>query len=272
VVPYLRNLYLPDEDAVSIEKPAAPEPIPPAGVDVAVLRFPRISNFDDFDPLRAEPGVRLRYVASVQELGKPDAIILPGTKSTLADLLWLRESGLTQPIADFAAAGGSVVGICGGFQMLGESLHDPQHLESDAESADGLGLLPVATNFLAEKTTTRTRTAIVSGAGWLKSLRGRSIDGYEIHLGETKSNIPLLENGGTVSADGKIWGCYLHGLFANDFFRHAWLKSLGWTGLNALPNEAALLDQSLEALADAVEMALDMDLLDKIITHAQFGA
>ena len=265
VVPYLRNLYLPDEDAVSIEKPDSPGPIPPAGVDIVVLRLPRISNFDDFDPLRAEPGVRLRYVASANELGKPDAIILPGTKSTLADLRWLRENGLAQAICDFAAAGGSVVGVCGGFQMLGETLRDPQRLESDAESADGLGLLPVNTTFLAEKTTTRTRTAIVSGAGWLEALRGQTLDGYEIHLGETKGGVPILENDGAVSADGKIWGCYLHGLFSNDFFRHAWLKSLGWAGINALPSEAALLDQSLEALADAVEMALDMDLLEKII-------
>lgn len=265
VVPYLRNLYLPDEDAVSIEKPASPGPVPSAGVDIAVIRFPRISNFDDFDPLRAEPGVRLRYVASANELGKPDAVILPGTKSTLADLHWLRETGLAQTICEFAAQGGSLVGVCGGFQMLGERLHDPQRIESGAESADGLGLLPVSTIFLAQKTTSRMRTTIVSGAGWLESLRGQTLDGYEIHLGETKTDIPLLENGGTFSADAKIWGCYLHGLFGNDFFRHAWLKSLGWAGDNALPSQAALLDQSLDALADAVEMALDMDLLEKMI-------
>ena len=270
VVPYLRNLYLPDEDAVSIEKPASPEPLPPAGVDIAVVRLPRISNFDDFDPLRAEPGVRLRYVASAQELGQPDAVILPGTKSTLADLIWLRESGLAGAVCDFAAHGGSVVGICGGFQMLGKSLHDPQHIESsDVEHADGLGLLPVSTRFLAQKTTTRTRAIIRSGAGWLAALKGQPLDGYEIHLGETRGGASLLEirhkRDGAFSADGKIWGCYLHGLFVNDTFRHAWLKSLGWTGANALPSEAALLNQSLEALADAVEAALDMDLLEKII-------
>ncbi len=265
VLPYLRDLYLPDEDAVSIEKPSAPKSIPPAGVDLAVVRLPRISNFDDFDPLRAEPGVRLRYVASAHELGNPDAVILPGTKNTLADLSWLREVGLARATVDFARRGGSVVGVCGGFQMLGESLHDPQRIESDVESAEGLGLLPVTTNFLAQKTTTRTRTVITSGSGWLAALRGQALDGYEIHLGETKGGVPLLANDGATSADGKIWGCYLHGLFANDFFRHAWLTSLGWTGVNALRSETALLDQSLEALADAVETAFDMDLLEKII-------
>ena len=271
VIPYLRDLYLPDEDAVSIEKPIAPAPLPPDGIDLAVLRFPRIANFDDFDPLRAEPGVRLRYVASAQELGQPDAILLPGTKSTLADLGWLRASGLAQAVCNFAARGGHVVGICGGFQMLGESLHDPQHIESALEQADGLGLLPLRTQFLAQKMTTRTRARLHSRVGWLNPLRGQALDGYEIHLGETQGGDPLLEIpahsrlDGAVSADGNIWGCYLHGLFGNDDFRHAWLKHLGWTGAGATPSEASLLDASLEALADAVESALDMDLLEKII-------
>ena len=271
IIPYLRNLYLPDEDAVSIERPAAPGPLPSDEMDIVVLRFPRIANFDDFDPLRAEPGVRLRYVASAQEFGQPNAVILPGTKSTLADLSWLRASGLAQAVCDFAMQGGHVVGICGGFQMLGESLHDPQHVESAADQADGLGLLPLRTQFLAQKTTTRTRAVLDSTVGWLKPIRGQSLNGYEIHLGETTGGVPLLAiparsaPDGAVNADGSIWGCYLHGLFANDDFRHAWLKQLGWAGTGAMRSEAALLDASLEALADVVEAALDMNLLEKII-------
>ena len=270
VVPYLKDLYLPDEDAVSIEKTATPGLLPPGGVDIAVVRFPRIANFDDFDPLRAEPGVYLRYVASAQELGNPQAIILPGTKSTLADLDWLRANGLAQAVCEFAARGGSVAGICGGFQMLGESLHDPQHVESDTGNADGLGLLPVATRFLSQKTTTRTRAVLRDGAGWLAALKGWELDGYEIHMGETQGGQSLLEIGsrnsldGAFSPDGNIWGCYLHGLFANDAFRRAWLQSLGWRADSATAN-ADLLDRSLEALADAVETALDMNQLEKII-------
>lgn len=271
VVPYLRDLYLPDEDAVSIERPAAPKPLPSAGVDIAIVRLPRIANFDDFDPLRAEPDVRLRYVASAQELGNPNAIIIPGTKSTLADLDWLRESGLAEAICNYAADSGHVVGICGGYQMLGKSLHDPDHIESDARQADGLGLLPVHTHFVAQKTTTRTRATIRGEAGWLKPLKGWELQGYEIHMGETNGGASLLDiptrHGldGAVNPDGNIWGCYLHGLFANDDFRHAWLHSLGWLGAGALPSEAVLLHRSLDALADAVEAALDIEMIDKII-------
>lgn len=273
VLPYLRDLYLPDEDAVSIERPATPGPLPSATIDIAVARLPRIANFDDFDPLRAEPGLRLRYVASAQELGNPSAVILPGTKSTIADLEWLRESGLAQAICDYAANGGHVVGICGGYQMLGKRLHDPQHIESDATSANGLGLLPVHTHFLAQKTTTRTRAVITGGAGWLAPLKGWELQGYEIHMGETNGGASLLaipaRHGldGAFSTDGNVWGCYLHGLFNNDDFRHAWLRSLGWAGTDALPSEALLLNRSLDALADAVETALNMDLLDKIIWY-----
>jgi adenosylcobyric acid synthase len=277
IIPYLKDLYLPDEDAVSIEKTANPGVLPPAGlalsvgevVDIAVVRFPRIANFDDFDPLHAEPGVRLRYVASAQELGHPQAIILPGTKSTLADLDWLRANGLAQAVYEFAGRGGSVVGICGGFQMLGEGLHDPQRVESDAEHADGLGLLPVSTRFLAQKTTTRTRAVIRDGVGWLVPLKGWELNGYEIHIGETLGGQPWLDihtrnPDGAVSPDGKIWGCYLHGLFANDAFRRAWLQSLGWRD-TGVTTSADLLNRSLDALADAVETALDMDLLEKIV-------
>ena len=273
VIPYLNDLLLPDEDAVSIEKTTPLRLLPSAEVDIAVLRLPRIANFDDFDPLRAEPGVRLRYVAGPDELGNPDALILPGTKSTIADLTWLRERGLDRAVADFAAKGGAVVGICGGYQMLGESIHDPQRVESDAENAAGLGLLPVATRFLANKTTTRARAIVRAAPGWMAALEGCQLDGYEIHMGDTSGNRPWLEiiqrNGqptqtpdGAASLDGRIWGCYLHGLFANEDFRRAWLRSLGW---RAAGSPASTLDKSLDALADAVESALDMDLLEKII-------
>lgn len=271
VLPYLRDLYLPDEDAVSIERPATPKPLPHAGVDIAIMRLPRIANFDDFDPLRAEPGLRLRYVTSPQDLGNPSAVILPGTKSTMADLNWLRETGLAQAIIDYAAQGGHVVGVCGGYQMLGKDLYDLQHVESDADSAKGLGLLPLRTHFLAHKTTTRTRAVIADGAGWLAPLKDSELQGYEIHMGKTDGGASLFKipsrhgTDGAFSADGNIWGCYLHGLFANDHFRHAWLRSLGWNDSDALPSEAILLNRSLDALADAVEAVLDMNHLDKII-------
>jgi adenosylcobyric acid synthase len=270
VVPYLRQLGIPEEDAVALDSPgrAAPQP----GVDVAVVRLPHIANFDDFDPLAAEPGVSVRYVASPQELGQPQAVILPGTKSTLADLAWLRETGLAGRIQTLAADGAAVVGICGGYQMLGRSLQDPAHTESPLDVMLGLELLPQETVFQIRKETHQAQAEILAGPGWLAGLSGERIQGYEIHMGATtgerswlrvtrRSGQPVSVADGAVSPDGRIWGCYLHGLFANEHLRRAWLESLGWQA-SASP---AGLDQAYERLADAVEAALDMSRLDELL-------
>ncbi len=271
VIPYLRGLHLPDEDAVSVEVASrAAEPASASQIDIAVLALPRIANFDDFDSLRIEPGVHLRHVESVKQLGKPHAIIIPGTKSTMADMEWLYKTGLAKAIINFAENGGAVIGICGGYQMLGQSIHDPHHVESKNDSIEGLGLLPVVTTFAQQKATYQVRAQILDFAG----LVGEMIDGYEIHMGETNGQTPWVEivsrNGeqvkvpdGSVSSNGRVWGCYIHGLFNNDPFRYAWLKSLGWTGL--VVSQAARFEASLEALADAVENSLDMKKLERII-------
>ncbi len=271
VIPYLRGLNLPDEDAVSIEAASrAAEPASVSQIDVAVLALPRIANFDDFDSLPAELGVHIRHVDSASQLGKPHAVIIPGTKSTMADLEWLRQTGLAQAITDFANNGGMVVGICGGYQMLGKSIHDPLHVESKKDSADGLGLLPVVTTFAENKATYQIRAKILK----FESLVGEMIEGYEIHMGETSGQMPWMEilsrNGeqvkvldGSASSNGRVWGCYLHGLFHNDSFRYAWLKSLGWRGQAA--SQSKRFEESLEKLADAVENSMDMKKLEKII-------
>lgn len=274
VIPYLKGLSLPDEDAVSVEN-AIPEPTAVAQTDIAILALPRIANFDDFDPLRAEAGVRLRYAKSVAEFGHPQAVIIPGTKSTIADLDWLRQTGLAYSVIRFASNGGAVVGICGGYQMLGSVIHDPEHIESRDERVPGLGLLSAQTRFLTKKSTFQVKAMIQPADSWLGTLAGQRVEGYEIHMGETTSgNSNWLEiaerNGqpvnildGSASADGRIWGCYLHGIFGNDSFRQAWLKSVGWNGVGA--SQTNWLDHSLNALADAVENALDMHKLEKII-------
>jgi adenosylcobyric acid synthase len=275
VVPYLRNLNLPDEDAVSVEDASRhPNTGPTTQIDIAVLALPRISNFDDFDPLKAESGVTLRYVSSAAEFGTPSAVIIPGTKSTIADLDWLHQTGLAEAVTKFAKNGGAVVGICGGYQMLGEAIADPHHVESKVEQTAGLGLLPVRTEFSKEKATFQAQARINCQLGWLSQLGESTVSGYEIHMGETPSQTTWLEissrNGqqvkvvdGSISSDGKIWGCYLHGIFVNDEFRHAWLESLDWRGGGASQSE--IFNQSLETLADAVEGALNMELLEKII-------
>jgi adenosylcobyric acid synthase len=271
VVPYLRGLSLPDEDAVSIEVAShAAQPASTSQTDIAILALPRIANFDDFDALRAEPDVHIRHVDSVNQLGKPHAIIIPGTKSTIADLNWLRQSGLAEAVIRFAENGGEVIGICGGYQMLGESIRDLYHVEAQTDSTDGLGLLPVVTTFAREKSTYQVRARILN----FMSLVGEMIQGYEIHMGETQSQTQWLEivsrNGGqvkvldgSVSSRGNVWGCYLHGLFHNDPFRQSWLKKLGWQG--EVISQPARFQESLEKLADAVEGTLNMDLLESIL-------
>lgn len=290
IVPYLDRLRIPDEDAVAIEERKYPldchltqTTLPPGEVDIVVIRLPRISNFDDFDPLMDEPGVHVRYVTSLEMLGSPHAIILPGSKSTLSDLHWLRAQGLAEAIREFAACGGAVVGICGGYQMLGAVLRDPLHVESPEEETAGLGLLPVETIFAADKITHRVTARILEGPAWLASLSGTTVHGYEIHMGRTgtvasvshaqgsqpwlcitqRSDALVEVLDGAVSADGRIWGCYVHGLFENTQLRRAWLTSLGW-GNREDETQSARPDP-FEALADAVESALDMPQLYAIL-------
>ncbi|MDW8071123.1 MAG: cobyric acid synthase, partial [Anaerolineae bacterium] len=289
IVPYLEQLRIPDEDAVAIEERKYPldrrlthAALSSGEVDIAVVRLPRIANFDDFDPLLDEPGVHVRYVSSREALGSPHAIILPGSKSTLSDLHWLRTLGLADAIHEFAARGGAVVGICGGYQMLGMVLRDPLHVESLEEEVAGLGLLPVETVFAPDKITHRATARILGGPTWLAPLSGTIVHGYEIHMGRTKplasdphaqtvrpwlcitqrSHTPVEVLDGAVSADGRIWGCYLHGLFENVHLRRAWLASLGWENREKAQD---IRQDPFEALADAVESALDMARLYAIL-------
>jgi adenosylcobyric acid synthase len=272
VIPYIKDLAIPEEDAVAIERQNRPR-VAAGMVDIAVIALPHIANFDDFDPLAAETGVSVRYVANAAEFGTPDAIILPGTKSTMADLLWLRGQKLDECIIRQADAGAAIVGICGGYQMLGTTIHDPQHIESEREKMTGLGLLPHATMFARQKSTYQAAAVITQGQGWCAALEGQSITGYEIHMGQTQGAAPWLEIqqrnkqrvsvlDGAMSTNGRIWGCYLHGLFANVTLRRAWLTSLGWLAAGNAPDS---LEMAFNHLANEVESHLDMRLLEQII-------
>lgn len=263
VIPYIVNHGIPEEDAVAIEAQNR-QPIPnPSPIDIALIALPRIANFYDFDPLSKEAGVQVRYVSSVDELGTPSAVIIPGTKSTIADLNWLRETGLATAITHLAGDHVPVVGICGGYQMLGKHISDPQKIESDVADIEGLGLLSGETNFLTEKTTQQTTVTLTGHTAWLADLHGQTLDGYEIHMGQTTSASNWLSTPSSdMSADGRIWGCYLHGLFANDRLRWAWLRSLGWRGQEA---QLQPLNVAIDRLADVVEAHVDMAQLDAII-------
>jgi adenosylcobyric acid synthase len=283
VVPFLHDLGIPEEDAVAIENlkhgSSGPEPAP-ATIDIAVIALPRIANFDDFDPLAAERGVQVRYVSSPQTLGKPHAVILPGSKSTMADLAWLRAQGLADAIQRLAAEGRAVVGICGGYQMLGRTIRDPDHTESSIDALPGLGLLPAETIFETEKTTHRAQARLLGGPDWLADLAGQVVYGYEIHMGRTqgdddwlevteRSGVPVSLRDGIISSDGRIWGCYLHGLFENQSLRRAWLASLGWLREERQDQSATRYEEGFERLANAVEAAISMDYLEDLIASGE---
>lgn len=286
VVPYLQNLGLPEEDAVALDARKAFASTS-AQIDIAVIHFPLIANFDDFDPFQNDPGAGVRYVTSAEGLGRPDAVCLPGTKSTISDLDWLRCRGLDTAILAHAHRGGAVVGICGGYQMLGETIIDASRVESDRTHVRGLGLLPVHTRFENDKATYPAQGFTIGGPDWLDSTMGISLTGYEIHMGRTQTPSPWLEihrtvdegifpaqitMDGAASPDGRVWGCYLHGLFVSTPFRRAWLHSLGWSnesGVEGIIPDVDLEPQRFNAelarLTDVVEAALNMKLLEEIL-------
>ena len=262
-MPWLKDLYLPEEDGVALDNPSFQNG---DGLDIAVIRIPRISNFDDFDPLEKEPNVSVRYVQTLADLGEPDAIILPGTKTTVPDMGWLWESGLAEKIQELEQAGTPIVGICGGYQMLGQMIYDSDLIESDRPEVRGLGVFDYDTKMVGDKATYRSSAVISGRMAWLQDLEGSSISGYEIHMGRTGAKEPWLrfaQRGdaqvsvpdGEMRPDGKVWGCYMHGIFENDAFRRAWLGSLG---LDAAGSELVTLDESLNRLADEIEANLDL--------------
>jgi adenosylcobyric acid synthase len=282
IVPYIDELGIPQEDAVALDESFF-DRTRDEDIDIAVIKLPLISNFDDFDPLASQPGVSVRYVSSLRELGRPDAVVLPGTKSTIADLSWLRERGLAQQIVHLASEGTPIVGICGGYQMLGRTICDPEHVESPVDEVAGLDLLAIDTIFAGEKATHRAKGVIVDGPGWWSALQGEGVQGYEIHMGQTETASPWIEitrrsgqqvsvRDGAASDDGRIWGCYLHGLFENDRLRHAWLSALGWQASNQRLPSIDRYEAAFERLADAVQGALDMLRLDEMVGYRKQAA
>jgi adenosylcobyric acid synthase len=285
VVPMLEQWSGDEEDSVALdggyraEKEDAP-------LRIVVVRLPYLSNSTDTDALAAEPDVDVRFVSSPDELAGAAAVVLPGTKSTIADLAWLRERGLDDAVKEAAAAGTPVVGICGGYQMLGRRIIDPEHVESAARAVDGLGLLDAETTFAAGKRTVRTQGELigrpagpragepVSSAGPLGP-PGTPVRGYEIHMGRTglgPGAAPLLRLRGAGESEhldgavsGAVCGTYVHGLFDHADLRAAFLNSL--RAARGLPPRPASVPHGdgIDRLADHVEAHLDLAALDAII-------
>lgn len=271
VVPML-HLHLPEEDAAVVPDRGGTV----AEITVAAVRLPHLANFDDLDPLAAELGVRVRWVDDVQQLADAEAIVLPGTRNTTGDLRWLWSSGLAAAIRARAAAGVPVVGLCGGYQMLGRSVADPLGLEGGGEMP-GLGLLNLHTELGERKTTRRVRARWSAVAGPLAALAGSDVSGYEIHHGRTALGAgvePILEAAGEPvgAGAGSVWGCYLHGLFADDALRTLWLAALRTGTAPAAQQWENRLKHELDRLADAVEAALDLTVVDSLAGVARTTA
>jgi len=266
VIPYLETLF-PAEDSLDLLERRSYKI--QADLNIAIIRLPKIANFTDFDPLESETTVTVRYINPKQDLGHPDAVIIPGTKTTIADLLLLQKSGMAEAIQNYAASGGTVLGICGGYQMLGQSISDPEGLEGQSGKFPGLDLLPIKT-VITEQKVARQRQVSSN-----YPQMGLPVSGFEIHQGRSRietqgvdpqSYQPLFDdpNLGLVDSCQSVWGSYLHGLFDNGPWRRAWLNRLRQQrGLKSLPTGVANYreqrEQILDSLASEIENYLDLN-------------
>jgi adenosylcobyric acid synthase len=262
VLPYLHGLHIEAEDAVPRDNIVTDQD----KFQVVVPVLPRISNHTDLDPLRLHPEVDLHFIGAGQTIPPADLIILPGSKNVRADLKWLRAEGWDRAITRHLRYGGKVIGICGGYQMLGQAIHDPLGLEDAAGSSEGLGLLEIETTLESEKRLTRVTARL--------TLEGAMVEGYEIHMGVSRGvglSRPAIKLGnrsdGAISADGQLLGSYLHGLFDHPQASRALLRWAGMTGAESVDYHA-LKEQGLERLADTLEEQLDMGQLLRLLDHA----
>ena len=274
VIPFVHDLRIADEDSAMLdEMPRTARA--DATLDIAVIHLPHMSNFDDFDPLRTEADVAVRFVDRVEDLQSADLVILPGTKTTIADLVFLRARGLAIGILELARAGTPVLGICGGYQMLGAKIYDPLRAESNKVEVNGLGLLPVVTTFAADKQTVRAQGNIAVDRGLFAQARGRQVTGYEIHMGQTHVQAePLIhvtargetavdDSDGATDASGWIAGTYFHGLFDNDGLRDALLTNLAARKhLTRAANTRFDRDAMYDHLAQIARRNLKMDVIN----------
>jgi adenosylcobyric acid synthase len=292
VIPYFNDIKIDDEDSVCLDnngyksqfvnsENSKPDKAP---LDIVVVRLPRISNFTDFDILKREKDVRLRFVDNVKSFGKPDLIILPGTKNTIGDLKTIKENGIADTIINFAKEGTMVIGICGGYQMLGKEINDPENAESDISQINGLGLLNAITFFKPEKDTYQIKARMYNRNNIFNDIKC-DMTGYEIHMGETKllnglspflriiersgKGISMID--GAVSNNGNVIGTYVHGILDNDEFRLGLINYLRKNkGISPLLRDELITarrekEEQYDKLADLVRKHIKMDMIYKLI-------
>ncbi|MDQ0256348.1 adenosylcobyric acid synthase [Evansella vedderi] len=265
VVPYIDNLMIEAEDSVVLSQYTSKEDTSKE-IDIAVIRYPFISNFTDIDPFFEEPDCHLRFVRSVEELGNPDILILPGSKNTIEDMIFLHNSGLGNRILELSQEGRFLFGICGGYQMLGNHIEDKMGMESSMQRTDGLGLIPMKTSMKAKKTTTLSEGVVTYKDKEIP------VTGYEIHMGESRyeracdSFIRMKENkDGFMSKDSNIIGTYFHGIFHNDLFREVFLNDVRASkGLDPIVERASFSKKREEAFDRLAEVVRENIQLDEI--------
>jgi adenosylcobyric acid synthase len=274
VLPYAGNLEIPEEDGAGLKSGKDSQDGRP--IKIAVIVFPRIANYTDFEPFLREPDVQLKYLNRPEDLGDADVLCLPGTKSTIADLAWLRACGWERHIQDHYSNGGAIVGICGGYQMLGEWIRDSEHIESSISAAKGLGMLPIETMFAKEKITARVEATHIES--------GLRIAGYEIHCGrltgsdatpmfriQTRQDKVANEDEGAVSEDRRVIGTSIHGLFDAPHFRRHFLnqvrqrKGLPSRAIGDTQDARALRDRAYDRFANILKDNLDLGVLARLV-------
>ncbi|HLF86687.1 MAG TPA: cobyric acid synthase, partial [Nitrospiria bacterium] len=277
-IPYLKGLGLPEEDGVALDRSQESGVRSQEKIDIFVIRLPHISNFTDFDPFKFMSDVSVRYVTDPSEFSETDRVdlvIIPGSKNTIDDLAYLIESGMAEKIKEFYKLGGRVIGICGGYQMLGRTIDDPLKIETTRGMIEGLGLLPVETILEPEKITSRVKAELISSPLTPHPSPLTDLSGYEIHMGRTRlldgarpifrifersgEKVDLPD--GAISRDRMVWGTYIHGIFDNDSFRHQLLEEIRRSkGVQSgiLENYSAHLEANLNKLASLVRERIDL--------------
>ena len=271
VVPYIEKLGIDDEDSVSLDdkKNNSECGMRNAELRVAIVRTPKISNFTDFDSLAGEIDVDLFYATNAEELDNVDLLILPGSKNTSEDLIYLQKNGFADSIKKLAENDVAIIGICGGYQMLGKKIFDPLHTESNNDYVEGLSLLPLTTTFAEQKLTRQVALDVVDINFLSTHIHAENLSGYEIHCGQTEFTSNIKQT--SVISINNILGTYVHGIFDNDNFRRQILNAIRLNkGLEAIANTRnvhAEKQRNYERLAKIVRESLNMELLNEIISN-----
>jgi len=263
VVPYMR-LQLEDEDSLSEKFDRKAE----GAVQIGIIKLPHIANFTDFDVFEQVPGLAIHYITGTKEVESMDMIILPGSKNTISDMIWLKETGMESAIKKYSATDNPLLGICGGYQMLGESISDPLGVEAGGQ-VNGLGILPVKTVLAGEKHRSQVQGHFLTPTGILESLAGIAYEGYEIHMGETtvlSDEISTFTEGESGYCRGNVWGTYVHGILDSAPIVKGIVNALAKRkgidlDLNQVIDYKARKELEYDKLADTMREYMDMDLI-----------